>query len=88
MDFTPQACHYPKCPDNAYLASDTTPPNTVPPSPFLALKPFTRHLLRRRFTPSSFLTGAPPPSLEPTDDIHVIYSLIYYRSSLYSLGTL
>ena len=88
MDLTPQACHHPKCPDNAYLASDPTPPNPVPPPPLPALKPFTRHLLHRRFTPSSFLTGAPPPSLEPTDDIHVTSSLIYYRSSLYSLGSL
>lgn len=88
MDFTPQACHHPKCPDNAYLASDPTPPSPVSPSLFPDLNPFTQHLLHRRFSASSFLPGAPPPSPEPTDDIHVTSSLINYRSSLYSLGTL
>ena len=88
MDFTPQACHHPKCPDNAYLASDPTPPSSVSPSLFLSLNPFTRHLLHRRFRLSSFLFGSPPPSLKPTDYIHVTSSLINYRSSLYSLGTL
>ena len=88
MDFTQQACYHPKCPDNAYHASDPTPPNPISPSLFPALKSFARHLLHRRFTSSSFLPGAPPPSLEPTDDIHITTSLINYRSSLYSLGTL
>lgn len=88
MDFTPQACHHPKCPDNAYLAPDPTPPSPVSPSLFPALNTFTRDLLHRRFSPSSFLSGSTPPSPKPTDDIHVTSSLINYRSSLYSLGTL